>query len=159
MRRIAGIILTLGLMFSIYGYCLAQQDMEAASRIAAVTIYPDSALISRVASFKLDSGEYRITFPNIIPEVDENSLRVSGQGSATFKLFEAEVKKEFLKEVPSERIKQLKEEIEKISDGINRLQGTKALLLEEKNFLKICHIKMILEDSLTYLIIIGRIQI
>jgi len=111
------------------------QVIETDSRIAAVFVYPDSALITRIAPLKLKEGEYKIIFPNIIPEIDENSLRVSASGNADFKLFGAQLKREYLEEVPSERIKQLKEEIQKLEDEIKRLQNFKNLLLEEKNFL------------------------
>lgn len=127
-------------IFSILGLILCgnfvfSSEIEVESRISEVTVYPDSALISRLATLKLNAGEYKIVFSNIIPEVDENSLRVSGKGTATFKLFGAQLKREFLEEVPSEKIKQLKDQIQKLEDEIKRLQNLKNVLLEEKNFL------------------------
>jgi len=110
-------------------------EIEAESRIVEATVYPDSALISRVANLKLNPGEYKVIFSNIIPEIDENSLRVSAQGNAEVKLFGAQLKREFLEEVPSEKIKQLNEEILKLQDEVKSLQNLKNLLLEEKNFL------------------------
>jgi len=114
---------------------LFASEIEVQSKISEVTVYPDSALISRVAMVKLNLGEYRIIFSNIIPELDENSLRVQATGTAETKLFGAQVKKEFLEEVPSEKIKQLREEIQRLEDEIKRLQNFKNLLSEEKNFL------------------------
>jgi uncharacterized protein (TIGR02231 family) len=113
----------------------AAEELEVKSNITEVTAYSDSALISRVASLKLKEGDYKIIFPDIIPEIDENSLRVLGKGTAEVKLFGAQVKKEFLEEVPSEKIKQLKDEIQKLGDEVKRLQNQKNLLLEEKSFL------------------------
>lgn len=110
-------------------------EIIADSRIAEVTIYPGSALISRVANLKLNSGSHQIIFPDIIPEVDENSLRVSTDSAAEVKLFGAQLKKEFLREVPSERIMQLNDEIQKIQDEIKGLENQKNILLEEKDFL------------------------
>jgi len=133
MKKIGSIVLVFGLiLFS--GYVFAA-EIEVESRISEVTIYPDSALLSRVANLKLSPGEYKVIFSNIIPEVDENSLRVSAQGATEVRLFGAQVKKEFLEEVPSERIKQLKDEIQKLEDAIRREQDLNRLLLEEKNFL------------------------
>lgn len=127
MFLVLGLILWGGFVFS--------SEIEVESRISEVTVYPDSALINRLATLKLNVGEYKIIFSDIIPEVDENSLRVSGKGTATFKLFGAQLKREFLEEVPSERIKQLKDQIQKLEDEIKRLQNLKSLLLEEKSFL------------------------
>ncbi|MBU4227666.1 mucoidy inhibitor MuiA family protein, partial [bacterium] len=92
-------------------------------------------LINRVTHLELDKGTYTAIFSNIIPEVDENSLRVSAEGTAIIKLFGAQVKREYLEEVPSERIKQLNEEIQKLEDEITRLQNLKTILMEKKKFL------------------------
>jgi uncharacterized protein (TIGR02231 family) len=110
-------------------------DIIADSRIAEVTIYPGSALISRLGNLKLNPGSHRIIFPDIIPEVDENSLRVSTDSAAEVKLFGAQLKKEFLKEAPSERIAQLNDELQKIQDELTGLENQKQVLLEEKDFL------------------------
>ncbi len=110
-------------------------EVEANSRIVQVTMYPDSALITRGANLKLDAGEHTIIFSNIIPDLDENSLRVSAQGNVEVKILGAQVRKEFLEEVPSQRIRQLKEEILKLEDERKKLEDNKAILLEEKQFL------------------------
>ncbi len=133
MKKKGIIVLVFGLI--LFSCDVFASEIEVESRISEVAIYPDSALLSRVASLKLSPGEYKVIFSNIIPEVDENSLRVSAQGTTEVRLFGAQVKKEFLEEVPSERIKQLKEEIQKLEDDIRRGQDLNKLLLEEKNFL------------------------
>jgi len=133
MKRVVNIFLVFGLILFI-SYVSAS-EIEVESKITQLTVYPDSALVERLASLKLNPGEYEIIFPNIIPEVDENSLRVSAFGTAEVKLFGVKVKREFLEEVPSEKIKQLKDEIQKLEDEIKGLQNLKNILLEEKNFL------------------------
>lgn len=110
-------------------------EMEAKSRISRVTVYPDTALVSRQADLKLSSGEQKIIFPDIIPEVDENSLRVSFQGSAEVRLFGARQKKEFLQEDPSERIKQLDAQIKELEDQGKKLEYDQEILNKEKQFL------------------------
>jgi len=110
-------------------------EVEAESKITEVIVYPRSALTTRVSSLKLKTGDYKVIFPNIIPEVDENSLRVSASGEAIFKLLGAQLKREFLTEVPSEEIKQLEEEIQNLEDEVKSLQNLKNLLLEKKDFL------------------------
>lgn len=123
------------LTFLFAGNLYASQKIEVKSKIAEVTVYPRSALINRVTSLELKKGDYKVVFPNIIPEIDENSLRISAQGQAQVKLFGAQVKKEFLEEIPTEKIKQLEEEIQKLRDEIKTLQSLKDLFSEKKNFL------------------------
>lgn len=110
-------------------------EIKTDSRIAQVTVYPDSAIITRFASVSLEPGDYQVVFPDIIPDVDENSLRVSARGASEVKLFGAQVKKEFLEDVPSDRIKQINDEIKKLEDEKSTIEDAKAVLSEEKQFL------------------------
>jgi hypothetical protein len=109
MDKIIKIIIFLGLILFV-GVNIYAAEVEVKSEVSEICVYTDSALINRVAHLELDKGTYTAIFSNIIPEVDEDSLRVSAEGTAIIKLFGAQVKREYLEEVPSERIKQLKEE-------------------------------------------------
>jgi len=134
MNKIIKIIIFLGLILfvGVNGYAA---EIEVKSEISEIYVYTDSALVNRVAHLELDRGTYKAIFTEIIPEVDENSLRVSTEGMAVIKLFGAQVKREYLEEVPSERIKQLKEEIQKLEDEITRVENLKTILIEKKEFL------------------------
>jgi len=134
MNKIIKIIIFLVLILLISTNIYAV-EVEVKSEISEINVYTDSALINRVGHLELDTGTYKAIFSNIIPEVDENSLRVSAEGTAIIKLFGAQVKKEYLEEVPSERIKQLKEEIQRLEDEITRMQNLKTMLMEKKKFL------------------------
>jgi uncharacterized protein (TIGR02231 family) len=134
MNKIIKIIIFLGLILFV-GINIYAAEVEVESEISEICVYTDSALINRVAHLELATGSYKIVFSNIIPEVDENSLKVSAEGSAIIKLFGAQVKKEYLEEAPSERIKQLEEEIQRLEDEIAGIQNLKTVLTEKKKFL------------------------
>lgn len=124
------VVMTLALATGVFAL-----DIEAESQLTQVVIYPDSALLTRAAHIKLNPGEHKVIFSNIIPEVDEDSLRVQALDNNEVKLFGAQLKREFLEEVPSEKIQQLKKEIQNLQDQIKQTQNLKSLILEEKNFL------------------------
>ena len=86
-------VLTLSIASSIFA-----AQIPADSQIQEVTVYPDSALISRAANLKLNPGQQQIIFSDIIPELDENSLRVSATDTLSVKILGAQVKKEFLEQ-------------------------------------------------------------
>ena len=134
MNKIIKIIIFLGLILFV-GINIYAAEVEVESEISEICVYTDSALINRVAHLELATGTYKTVFSNIVPEVDENSLRVSAEGSAIIKLFGAQVKKEYLEEVPSERIRQLEEEIQRLEDEIAVIQNLKIVLTEKKKFL------------------------
>jgi uncharacterized protein (TIGR02231 family) len=111
------------------------ETVEVPSAITEVSVYPDAGLITRVAALKLETGFQQVRFVDIIPEVDENSLRVSGSGSAEAKILGAQVKREYLTEQPAEKARQLQEEIQKLQDNRRTLEDGKNILAEEKAYL------------------------
>jgi uncharacterized protein (TIGR02231 family) len=123
-------ILTLFITSSIFA-----AEIIADSRITEVSVYPDSALISRMATLKLTPGNNQVIFSDIIPELDENSLRVQGATVEGVKILGAQVKKEFLKEEAAEKVKRLSEEIQNLEDENRKLENNKVVLAEEKQFL------------------------
>ncbi|MDD2688935.1 MAG: mucoidy inhibitor MuiA family protein [Candidatus Omnitrophica bacterium] len=133
MKKIA--IWILAFSFFIPLPCVFSAEIMADSKITQVSVYPDSSLITRTVSLKLSPGEYQVIFANIIPEVDENSLRVSAVPAEGTKILGGVVKKEFLKEEASEKVKQLQEEIQKLQDEKRKLEDTKRVLTQEKEYL------------------------
>ncbi|MBU0568984.1 mucoidy inhibitor MuiA family protein [bacterium] len=116
---------------------LCASEIQTKSRIASVCVYPDSALLTRTAELHLNAGRYKIIFDDIIPEIDENSLRVSvSEGRAGVKLFGARLKREYLEEPASVKIKQLKSKIQELEDEVKVLRDDKELLSKEREFLE-----------------------
>lgn len=110
-------------------------EIEADSVVTAVTVYPRTALVTRGSSLSVEKGEHTVVFPDIIPDVDENSIRASVSDASSVKLFGAKVKKEFVEEPPSARIKEITGEIERLGDESADLGKRKADLAEEREFL------------------------
>ncbi len=135
MKRMLPFFLAVGFIFMGGISQALAEDIQAQSVISKVTVYPDSALLTRAASLKLSPGEYKVIFPNIIPEVDENSLRVTASDTAAVRLFGAQLKREYLKELPSEQVQQLKDQIQKMQDEYKALENQQQVLSETKNFL------------------------
>lgn len=68
-------------------------EIDAASRIDAVTLYPDAATVTRVAEVDLPAGASRLVFHALPGGVDPASLRVSGEGDEKILLGAIEAKK------------------------------------------------------------------
>ncbi|MDD3987838.1 MAG: mucoidy inhibitor MuiA family protein [Candidatus Omnitrophica bacterium] len=129
-KFIISVIFSLVLPFFVYA-----QDIQADSKISAVTIYSGDALIKRVAQVKLPQGENRVIFADLIPEIDENSLRVSAEGSASVKILGAYIKKEFLKEQPVDKVRAIQAQILRLEDEVRKFNDAKKRLADEKSFL------------------------
>ena len=55
--------------------------LNAVSRIDKVTVYPDRALVHRVASQAIPAGEHELVFSNLPADMDENSLQFNANAS------------------------------------------------------------------------------
>jgi len=133
-KRLTGFLLAVSLVLVLAGVSYSQ-DAVVDSRISQVTVYPDSALIFRVANVKLNVGEQALTFVDIIPELDENSLRVAASDPQGVKILSASVKKEYLKEEAAKAVQELEAKIEGLEDTLKRLETDKQILAEAKQFL------------------------
>jgi len=111
------------------------EELSVQSKISEVTVYPGAAHVTRSANMNLKKGEHSIKFENIIPQIDENSLTVAGEGRASVKIFGAYMKREHLKQPTDERVKEIKDKIEKIEDTIATKNNDIKVLEQEREFL------------------------
>jgi|YNPBryBLVA2012_1023415.scaffolds.fasta_scaffold00041_36 uncharacterized protein (TIGR02231 family) len=114
---------------------LVAAEIPANSRITAVTVYPDAAFVTRSATVRVEPGEHVVVFTDMVPGMDENSLKVSASGPAGTKLYGARTQREFLTEELSERVRTLTAEIQKLEDDIAQAEGIKRALADEKAYL------------------------
>ncbi|HXE97567.1 MAG TPA: DUF4140 domain-containing protein, partial [Dongiaceae bacterium] len=110
--------------------------LVAAFRITAVTVYPDRALTTRTAELDLKPGSYLVTFDSLPALLQDDSVRVSGKGSAGVTIVGLEVKKAFLEQSGEKRVKELDEEIRALELRSGGLDAKKAGLNSQKAFLE-----------------------
>ena len=116
-------------------YQVLAADVNAVSRISEVTVYSSSAFVTRSAQVELKPGDTAVIFADIIPEIDENSIRVKGKGTAEVKILGAQMKREYTEEAPVVRVGQLEAEIQAIEDQNAKLENERRVLAEEKQYL------------------------
>jgi len=131
MKKVFGIF---ALMFLIAGPVFAA-DVTTSSSISEVTVYNSSAFVTRSAQVELKKDDTKVIFADIIPEIDENSIRVKGKGTAEVKILGAQMKREYTEEAPAARVQELEARIQAIEDENARLQNEKRVLGEEKQYL------------------------
>ncbi|MBF0330342.1 MAG: mucoidy inhibitor MuiA family protein [Candidatus Omnitrophica bacterium] len=105
------------------------------SAITQVTVYPDAARVTRTVKVDLKEGTQTVVLKGVQPNFDENSLSVSGAGTATVKILGAGIKSTFLAEPVDERVRQLEAKIQVVDDAVAALQNDMAVLDQKKAFL------------------------
>ncbi len=113
----------------------AKQTVKSLSKISSVTVYPGGAHVTRTATLDIASGAHSVVLDNIIPPVDENSISVSGEGTAGVKIYGATIKQEYLQQAADQRVVELEKKIESLDDQIMVANKDLGVLHQEREFL------------------------
>jgi uncharacterized protein (TIGR02231 family) len=82
----------LALLASLTPQALLAADLELASRIDRVTVYPDAALVMRVGEASLPPGATTLLLRGLPASLDPASIRVEGQGDSAFSIGAVDVR-------------------------------------------------------------------
>jgi len=105
------------------------------STISAVTVYTDRAVVTRTASRDLGTGVTELTFENLPAALLDQSLQVSGKGTAAATILDVSAKQTYVDFTPNARVKELEDQLRGlakqnrgIDDQAALLQGQRATL-------------------------------
>jgi len=102
-------------------------EVEAASRINAVTVFPMGAEVTRVARVQLEKGEQTIVFRDLPAGAIEGSIRVEGTASGKLEIGSVDTRRLFVPRADAEAAaserRQLETEIEALRDERARLDA------------------------------------
>jgi uncharacterized protein (TIGR02231 family) len=112
-----------------------QRRLQTTPRITTVTVYPDRAMTTRSAALSLKPGSYLVTFDNLPPLIQDDSVRVEGKGSAGVTIVGLEVKRVFLEKSGEKRVKEIDEEIRTLERQSGGLDAKMTGLTSQKAFL------------------------
>ncbi len=96
--------------------------------IISATVYPDRVRLTRRGNIKLKAGTHSLEISEIPLGFNPESLRASVFGSARARLLGAKVKHVYYSDQPSEAVRQLEDEIEKVKDTLARLEAKTELI-------------------------------
>ena len=94
---------------------------KLSTAIISATVYPDRALITRRGTLSLETGTHAIEVTELPLYLNPDSIRASARGTARARLLGAQVNRMYYVDTPSEQVRQLEEEIEKLQDEMKRL--------------------------------------
>jgi uncharacterized protein (TIGR02231 family) len=109
---------------------------EIKSTVSKVTVYTDRAMVTRLAKTRLSGDSTQVVIGNLPPNLNEESLRISGRGTAGMTILDFKVARQEYREVPEAALKTLEEEKVKMQDEIAALRDDVAAIEHQKGFLK-----------------------
>jgi uncharacterized protein (TIGR02231 family) len=109
-------------------------EADVASRIDAVTIYPDAAIVTRLAEVDAPAGDSVLTFRNLPLGLDPDSLRVEGAAIAALTIGSVEThvapaEAETGDDALTTRIADLRQQRAATQTTIDALQGKRAMIV------------------------------
>lgn len=111
-------------------------EVDPGSRIGDVVIYPGTARITRELKANLSEGMHTIHFSDIKPVIDDNSLTVSGSGTAKVKIYGAKTVTRYLTENADARVKELEKKLEGLNDLVMTEQSRLSVLQSKRQFVE-----------------------
>ncbi len=113
--------------------CLRAAQID--SRISAVTVYQDRAVVTRTATVQLTGGTVELVFANLPQALNDQSLQVSGKGTAQATILDVSARQTFVDFTPNARVKELEDQLRAfgkqmrgIDDRANLLNASSATL-------------------------------
>ena len=98
------------------------------SAISAVTVYLDRAVVTRSASIALSGGVSEVVFANLPETLNDQSLQVSGRGTATATILDVSVRQTYIDFTPNARVKELEDAIHELQKQGRGLDDHTAVL-------------------------------
>lgn len=126
--------------------------------ITAVEVFPDRAIVKRSAEVTFDKeGAFDVEITPLPFDLDEGSVRVGAEGSASAKISGVELKKTFLKKYDNEKIKSLKKELEGLKKDMALVDARLRNQDAAKRFLD--EIKLKTHDNITRDVERGKVSV
>ena len=107
-------------------------DVEAASAVDAVTVYPDGASVTRVVTVDLPAGDNTLVLKDFPLKLDPSSLRVEGEASAGLTIGAIDTKSP--RAAPPVNLPELDKRIEALKDERADLDGAVAAATARRKF-------------------------
>lgn len=103
------------------------------SRITAVTVYTDRAVVTRTAATELAAGTTELVFANLPEALVDQSLQVSGRGTAHAAILDVSARRTFVDFTPNARVKELEDQIRALRNDDRRLGDEVAVLGSQRD--------------------------
>lgn len=135
-RKILNLIILCCLMsFSSLSFATEIPRISAKATITAVTVYQDRAMTTRQATLNLSPGNHLVVFDGLPTMIQDDSIRVSGNGTAGVIIADMEIKRSFLEKSPEKRVKEISDEIQNLERKVAGLNAKKSGLDAQRKFI------------------------
>lgn len=133
MNRLAASPLLFAGLFASAPLLAAPQAVD--SRISAVTVYADRAVVTRTARLQLPKGQHEIALEQLPFQLDDTSLRASLGASAAATLLDVSSAAQRVERPDDNRVQQLDQQLREIDRQLREIHDRGSVLEAQKKFL------------------------
>jgi uncharacterized protein (TIGR02231 family) len=127
------VVMTSIIVLTVFAAARAEAaDVEAASAVDAVTVYPDGASVTRVVSVELPAGDNTLVLKDFPLKLDPSSLRVEGEADASLTIGAIDTKSP--RAAPPVNLPELDKRMETLKDERADLDGAIAAATARRKF-------------------------
>jgi uncharacterized protein (TIGR02231 family) len=140
--KIKSLLLLLATLY--FSFPTGSSAETANSRISAVTVYRDRAIITRTATTQLAAGERVLSFENLPAALLDQSLQASGRGVAGATILDVSAQTVFTEATSNQQVKDLETQIKEVQRQ-RRVLDDRGKVLEEQR----AYVQRMLQSSTT----------
>jgi hypothetical protein len=108
-------------------------ERKVKSKVTAVTVYSDRALVTRTAHEELSTGVYSIVFADLPVALVDQSIRVMGDAEGRAKILDVKIETVFLDTIPEDRVRQLQDRLKQLRYEEQTLVNRQSILRSQMN--------------------------
>jgi uncharacterized protein (TIGR02231 family) len=115
-------------------FALGLSGAPVVSRIGAVTVYQDRAVVTRSATVTVETGENTVVFENLPTTLVDQSLNASARGVTGVSILDVTASTVVAEAAPSERVKELEDQIRRLLKQRRVLDDRSKILEQQRIF-------------------------
>ena len=127
---------TLSLAILLFAFSTGLLGAPVDSRITAVTVYGDRAIVTRTASRDLPAGEHTLAFENLPTALVDQSLQASGRGIAGATILDVSVQNIFVEANANDRVRAVEDQLKSLQKQRRVLDDRVKILEEQRGFVQ-----------------------
>ncbi|MGX5817602.1 mucoidy inhibitor MuiA family protein [Chitinophaga lutea] len=121
-------------LLSLVNVCAQTKKINLSSTVSHVTVFTEGAQVERTATASIPAGTSILVFPNISPELEQQSIQVQGAGAFTI-LSVSRAKNYLRTQSPDEALRQVRAEQAAVMEKLNREANRMKVLTQEEAML------------------------
>jgi uncharacterized protein (TIGR02231 family) len=114
----------------------AQKTVTVESKVVSATVFLNRAMVTRQANAQLGAGPVKLVMDGLTPNLQDESVRLSGEGTAGATILDVKVETEFTAEIHEKEIRILQEKLDSLAFKIKSVNDGKAVLETQKAFIE-----------------------